>query len=88
MGPRSPPSHLFVCILCCLELWGQLDTAEVGNGLFVTLYHSLPKEELLVCFKSVLDEPVKVGGGDLHPSLLQVHWHASWQIGKTGGMTL
>ena len=68
MGPRSPPSHLFVCILCCLELWGQLDTAEVGNSLFVTLYHSLPKEELLVCFKSVLGEPVKWGEGSyIHP---------------------
>ena len=61
MGARSPPSHLFVCILCSLELWGQLGTAEVGNGLFVTLYHSLPKEELLVCFKSVLGEPVNGG---------------------------
>ena len=23
-----------------------------------------------------------MGGGDLHPSLLQVHWHASWQMAK------
>ena len=40
----------------------------MGNGLFVTLYHSLPKEELLVCFKSVLGEPVKWGEGSyIHP---------------------
>ena len=63
VGPRSPPSHLFGCVLCSLKLWGQLDTAEVGNGVFVTLYHSLPKAQLLVCFKSVLDEPVKWGEG-------------------------
>ena len=23
-----------------------------------------------------------MGGGDLQPSLLQVHWHASWQMAK------
>ena len=34
----------------------------------MTLYHSLPKEELLVCFKSVLGEPVKCGEGiHTHP---------------------
>ena len=64
-GAPFPPVWMYSLLF---ETLGPVGHCRSGNGLFVTLYHSLPKEELLVCFKSVLGEPVKWGEGTyIHP---------------------